>query len=250
MIKTVIVDDELNNIEHLQRLATEHLPQLQVVATADSSSSAYEAIVAHHPDLVLLDIQMGSESGFDLLMNFPQLSFEVIFITAFDHYGLRAIKFSAIDYLLKPVVLAELEAAVEKAVIRIGEKQKGAQLEHLLRFITSGSKDQQKIALPLQNEIRYASIISIVRLEASNNYSYVILESGEKLLVCKTLKEFAAMLKPYNFIRTHQSHLVNQHFVRSYLKEDGGVLQLSDKTRIPISKAHRVQVKEKLQGLI
>ena len=250
MIRCVIVDDEQNNREHLQRLIREQVPELDVVAEASTVADAYAAIVELRPQLLLLDIQLQGETGFDLLQQFTQLNFEVIFVTAHDQYGVQAIKFSALDYLLKPVLLPELQQAVAKAAIRIQQKQQGEQLQNLLRFIGAGPKDQQKMALPLQDEIRYAAIRSILRLEASNNYTYVLLENGEKLLVCKTLKEFAGMLEPYGFIRTHQSHLVNGHFVKSYLKEDGGSLLLTDKTRIPVSKAHRVGVKEKLQELL
>ncbi|MFT3827684.1 MAG: LytTR family DNA-binding domain-containing protein [Chitinophagaceae bacterium] len=249
MITGIIVDDELNNVEHLQRLLQQHFPQIRVVATADNVTAAYTAIVQYRPDLVFLDIQMPGESGFDLLTKFTHIDFEVIFVTAHDQYGIQAIKFSALDYLLKPVTVNDLQVAVEKASTRITKKQKDHSLENLLSFITTGNKEQQKIALPLQDEIRYAPVGSIIRCEASNNYAYVLLDSGEKLLVCKTLKEFAGLLKPYGFVRTHQSHLVNTRFVKSYLKEDGGILLLTDKTKIPVSKAHRIDVKEALQQI-
>lgn len=249
VIRTVIVEDEINNLEHLQRLIGAHVPYLSVVATADNVADAYAAISRHDPELVLLDIQLKNETGFDLLMRLPKINFEIVFITAYDQYGIRAIKFSALDYLLKPVTPEDLRRAVEKAVYRITQKEKDQKLENLLSFLATSNRDQQKLALPLQDEVRYEPIVSIVRLEASNNYSYVILETGEKLLVCKTLKEFAAVLDPYAFIRTHQSHLVNSRFVKSYLKEDGGVLLLTDQLKIPLSKTYRAIVKEKLQEL-
>jgi len=246
-LKAIIVDDELNNIEYLQRLLQTHFPQVQVIATADNVNAAYTSIIQHQPELLFLDIRMPGESGFDLLKKFTRIDFEVIFVTAYDEYGIQAIKFSALDYLLKPVNVSDLQIAIEKAVSRIEARQKGHNLEHLLAFIATSNKDQQKIALPLQDEIRYASVASIIRCEASNNYTYVMLDSNEKLLVCKTLKEFAGLLKLYGFVRTHQSHLVNRKFVKSYLKEDGGVLLLTDKTKIPVSKAHRIDVKTALQ---
>lgn len=248
-IRTIIVEDEQHNLEHLQRLLVQHAPQLAVVATAATVADGLAAIRLHRPELLLLDVQLQHETGFDLLSQLKGTELEVIFVTAFDQYGVRAIKFAALDYLLKPVTANDLQDAVGKAVERLQQKQKDRKLDHLLSFLATNSQEQQKLALPLQDQVRYETIVSIVRLEASNNYSYVLLENGEKLLVCRTLKEFAGMLEPYGFIRTHQSHLVNSRFVKSFLREDGGTLLLTDQSKIPLSKAHRAIVKEKLQQL-
>ncbi|WP_276482523.1 LytR/AlgR family response regulator transcription factor [Paraflavitalea pollutisoli] len=248
-IRTILVEDEPHNAEHLHRLIAAHTPQLLVAAVASTVPEALVAIRLHQPDLLLLDVQLKQETGFDLLSQLAGLAPEVIFVTAFDQYGVRAIKFAALDYLLKPVTASDLQEAVGKAVVRLQQKQKDRKLDHLLSFLATNSQEQQKLALPLQDQVRYETIVSIVRLESSNNYSYVLLESGEKLLVCRTLKEFAGMLEPYGFIRTHQSHLVNSRFVKSFLKEDGGTLLLTDQSKIPLSKAHRAIVKEKLQQL-
>lgn len=246
-IRCVIVDDEQHNIEHLQAMLEEQFPYLHIVATARTVSAAYQAIQLHHPDLLFLDIQMAGETGFDLLKKFTTIDFEIIFVTAYDQYGIQAIKFSALDYLLKPVKADELQQAINKAKTRIGTRQKDDNFNNLLQFLQTNKKDQQKIALPLQNEIRYVPVGSICRCEASDNYTHLYFDNGEHLVVSKTLKEFALLLKSHDFVRTHQSHLVNLHFVKSYLKEDGGLLLLKDKTKIPISRAHREQVKLLLQ---
>lgn len=248
-IRSIIVDDEAGNIENLCRLL-QQFPTIEVMAYADTVATAYDAIILHQPDLLFLDIQIAGETGFDLLRKFSELNFEIIFITAYDQYGIQAIKFSALDYLLKPINMDELEMAIEKAVDKISKKQKNLNLDNLLAYLQTNKKELRKIALPLQNEIRYVPITSICRFEASNNYARVFIENGETLLVCKTLKEFAGILKSCDFIRTHQSHLVNIHFVKSYLKEDGGILLLNDKTKIPISKAHREEVKKSLQQVL
>lgn len=245
MLRAVIVDDEQNNAEHLQRLLLEHA-EVEVIAYADNAAAAYDAIRQHRPDLVFLDIQMPYESGFGLLARFNNPAFEVIFVTAYDQYGIEAIKFSALDYLLKPVDAGELKKAIIKATDRLNHKQKAHSLENLLSFFKATSKEQQKIALPLQNEIRYVPVMTITYFEASNNYSKVYTGEVQPLLVCKTLKEFAVLLKSYGFVRAHQSYLVNTRFVQSYLKEDGGTLLLTDKTKIPVSKAHRAEVKKVL----
>lgn len=247
-IKTIIIEDEINNLEHLQRFVR-NIPDIEIAATVMDITSAKEAIMFHKPDLVLLDIQLKDYTAFDLLKSLSEISFEIIFITAYDHYGIQAIKFSALDYLLKPVMKDDLETAVAKAFERIRQKKKNKQLDNLLDFLAAGSPEQKKLALPLQDEIRYEQITAVVRFEASNNYCYVFLDTGERLLVSRTLKTFAVMLDSYGFIRTHQSHLVNSRYVKSFLKEDGGLLLLIDKSKIPVSKTHRLLVKERLGQL-
>jgi len=196
--------------------------------------------------LVFLDIQMPGKSGFDMLRSIPQINFEIIFITAYDQYGIQAIKFSALDYLLKPIVIPELKMAIQKAREKILAKQKNASIENLLDYIKKGQNGTPKIALPTLTEIMYVKVGDTVRCEASDNYTTFYLQNNEKVLVCKTLKEYAELLKPHHFIRTHQSHLVNIHFVKSLLKEDGGVLLLINLTKIPISRQNKENVKAML----
>ncbi len=245
-IRSIIVDDEPNNIENLQAILEQYCTGIDVVATARNADDGIAAINTHKPDLLFLDIQMPGKSGFDLLKAFTHINFEIIFITAFDQYGIQAIKFSALDYLLKPININELKLAVEKARNKIKAKQKNHNIDNLLEYIRSGNNAVPKIALPTLHEIMYVRIDDIIRCEASNNYTTFYLQTGEQVLVCKTLKDFAELLRPYNFIRTHQSHLVNQHFVKSLLKEDGGTLLLSDQTKVPISRQNRDIVKEAL----
>ena len=245
-IRSIIVDDEPNNIENLQQIIQTYCPQIDVVATASNASDAITAIKANQPHLLFLDIQMPGQSGFDVLRVFDKINFEVIFITAYDKYGIQAIKFSALDYLLKPIDIAEFKLAIEKAEQKISGKQQNQSIEHLLEYIKAGQKETPKITLPMLTEIMYVKITDIIRCEASNNYTTFYLQSGEQVLVCKTLKEFADILKPHQFIRTHQSHLVNTQFVKSYLKEDGGTLLLIDHTKVPISRQNREMVKEAL----
>jgi two-component system LytT family response regulator len=246
MMRAVIVDDEPNNIENLQQIIKGNCPDLIVAATASNADAAIAAIKLHQPDLVFLDIQMPGQSGFDVLRAFDKVDFEVIFITAYDRYGIQAIKFSALDYLLKPIDIAEFKLAIEKAQIKISSRKQNYNIENLLAYIKTGQHETPKIALPTLTEIMYVKITDIIRCEASNNYTSFYLQGGEQVLVCKTLKEFADILKPHHFIRTHQSHLVNLTFVKSYLKEDGGTLLLSNQTKIPISRQNRDIVKESL----
>ncbi|WP_240049273.1 LytR/AlgR family response regulator transcription factor [Mucilaginibacter psychrotolerans] len=245
-IRSIIVDDEPNNVENLQQIIKIHFPEIFVTAVANDADNAIAAIKQHRPNLLFLDIQMPGKSGFDVLRAFDEIDFEVIFITAYDKYGIQAIKFSALDYLLKPIDVDEFKLAIEKARPKIAGRQQNQSIENLLQYIKAGQNDTPKIALHTLTEIMYVKITDIVRCEASNNYTTFYLGSGEQVLVCKTLKEFADMLKPHQFIRTHQSHLVNLHFVKSYLKEDGGTLLLANKTKVPISRQNREMIKNAL----
>jgi two-component system LytT family response regulator len=248
-IHCIIVDDEVHNIEILSSLLRKYCNGISIVATALNAHEGIDLIEKYKPDLLFLDIQMPEKSGFDLLKSLKQIDFEIIFITAFDQYGIQAVKFSALDYLLKPVIIDELKSAVQKAREKIIAKQKNTSIENLLAYISSSPKGTSNIALPTLTETRYVKVDDIVRCEASDNYTTFYLQNNEKILVSKTLKEYAELLGPYNFIRTHQSHLVNIKFIKSLLKEDGGVLLLTNLAKIPISRQNRESVKAKLNAI-
>ncbi|WP_447640171.1 MULTISPECIES: LytR/AlgR family response regulator transcription factor [Chitinophagaceae] len=243
----IIVDDEKANIENLLFLVHKNAPDVEIVATADGMGLAREKIMHHKPDLVFLDIVLGEQTAFDLLQSLPEQHFEIIFITAYDRFGIQAVKFAALDYILKPIDPNELKAAIDKAQKIIAEKSKNNRLEFLLDILNQKGQKPNKIVLPLQNETRYVEIGDIVYCEASNTYTYFYLQSGEKILISNPIKEYESMLSACNFIRTHQSYLVNIAYVRSFVKEDGGYLRLKDKTIIPISRARREYVKAALK---
>lgn len=245
-INCIIIDDELNNIENLKRILENQCKEVNVVGTAANADHAFQKINVYNPDLIFLDIQMPVKSGFDLLKMFREIHFEIVFITAYDKYGIQAIKFSALDYLLKPIVVEDLKLAVNKAKSRITQKQQNLNIENLLEYLKRGQSETPKIALPTLSEVYYVKTNEIIRCEALDNYTSFFLHDGERILVCKPLKEYAEILLPFQFIRTHQSHLVNIHFIKSYLKEDGGKLLMRDLTKIPISRQKRNVVKEAL----
>lgn len=242
-MRVILVDDEIANLENLKVLLTKNCPDLKVIALANTIDDALTKINLHHPDLLFLDIQIGKTTGFDLLNLLDERPFEVIFVTAYDNYGIQAVKFAALDYLLKPVDPTELSLAVLKAEQRIKSKINGQQLNFLLNQIKHLEPNVLKIALPQQSEIRYVSVDEIVRCVADNTYTFFNLSSGEKILISKPLKEYSDLLKPQGFVRAHQSHLVNPKFVKSWLKEDGGTLLMNDGSKIPVSKPNREMVK-------
>ena len=249
-ITSIIIDDEPNNIQNLQTILQIHCPDVTVLATAQNADDGVVAIKQHKPALIFLDIQMPVKSGFDVLTEFTEPDFEVIFITAYDQYGIQAIKFSALDYLLKPINIIELKNAVDRAGKKISAKLKDHKLENLIANIMRGQREVPKIALPTLKETRYIKVDEIVRCEASDNYTTFYTANAEQILVCKTLKDFAELLHFHGFIRTHQSHLINVEFVKSLLKEDGGVLLMADNMKIPISKQNKDQVKTALKGML
>lgn len=248
-MRAILIDDEPANVENLQALLSRHCPEINVIAYAMNQEAAARLIDLHQPDLLFLDIQLGDGSGFDLLKAVTATSFEVIFITAFDHYGIQAIKFAALDYLLKPVDIDELIAAVAKAAVKVKSKQSNQQLEFLLDHLKKDRTLPVKIALPQQKEIRYVIVDMILRCEAANTYTFFYLTNGDKILVSRALKVYADLLQPYGFIRTHQSHLINRRFVKSWIKEDGGLLLLDNGDQIPISKINKDKVRLALTAL-
>ncbi len=245
-LKAIIIDDEENNIDNLQVLLSKYCPEVTVVATAGNAEEGRRVIQQSEPDIVFLDIQMPGSSGFDLLKSLAHYNFEVIFITAYDQYDIQAIKFAAIDYILKPVNIEELQAAVKKAAQKRIEKKQNLQLENLLQLLQQQSKDKHRIALPLAKETRFVQIEDIIRCESSNNYTTFYFINNDKLLVSKPIYEYEEILTNYHFIRCHQSHLVNKKFIKSWIKEDGGYLLLEDKTLIPVSRQKKEYIKELL----
>jgi two-component system LytT family response regulator len=245
-MKAILVDDEQSNINNLTALLQKYCPRVHVLATAIDVSTAVQLIDQYKPDLLFLDIQMGEQTGFELLTLLPEKNFEVIFITAFDKYGIEAIKFAALDYLLKPVVIADLVLAVNKAEDKISLKEKNQQLQFLLSHIKSGAQFPAKIALPQLHEIRYVAVNEIVRCEADNSYTFFYLSSGESILISRAIKTYNELLQPLGFLRCHQSHIVNKLFVKSWLKEDGGCLLLTNGDKVPVSRPNRNVVQQAL----
>ena len=247
LLKAVIIDDEQNNIDNLCLLLKKHCPQITIAATARDADEGKEMIWKFDPDIIFLDIQMPGKNGFELLKSLNQYSFEIIFVTAYDQYGIQAIKFTAIDYLLKPVNTDDLKMAVDKAIKRSVQKQQNLQLENLILLLRQQqSRETHRIALTTLKETRFVYTTDIIRCESNNNYTTFFLAGNEKLIVSRPIYEYEELLDGYGFIRPHQSHLVNKRFIKSWIREDGGFLQLRDGTQIPVSRNKKELIKQQL----
>lgn len=241
-LKAILIDDELKSRNNLRQLLSEYCPNVEIIAEAGSAIAALKLIRELNPDLLFLDIEMGEVSGFDLLKLLNgQQNFEVIFVTAFDKYGIQAVKACAIDYLLKPINILELSNAVEKATIQINPKKENERLKELVANIDRGDAEQ-KIAIPLSDKIEFLTVNKIIRLEAEGNYTHIYLDNKKQYLVCKTLKEYQELLENHNFIRTHQSHLINFRKISAYVKTEGGYIAMEDGSQVPISRQKREEV--------
>lgn len=248
LISAVIIDDEKNNIDNLSVMLKDLFPTLNIIGEAANAVDGEQLIIQLKPDIVFLDIQMPGKNGFELLTSLPAHHFELIFVTAFDQFGIQAVKFSAIDYLLKPVDAEELRKAVQKAINRTAEKKQNRQLENLLDVLQNQHhKDDHRIALPSSKEIRFIRTKEITRCESSNNYTTFYIQNGESIVTSKPIFEYEEILQGYGFIRCHQTHLVNKRFIKSLVKQDGGYLLLEDGTKIPISRQKKELVRKELE---
>lgn len=244
MIKTILVDDEPANLQNLEDILQQYCPLVRLAGKAKNLVEASTLIEAHQPDVVLLDIQLGQQNGFDLLKQVP-VNFEVIFVTAFSEYGIKAIKFAALDYLLKPVNPAELQLAIEKAQKKKNVKTQQLQIDTLFQYLQKQTAGPlHRIALPSSKETRLVPPEEIIRCESMNSYTRFFLKNGEQLIVSKPIFEYESLLTDYGFIRCHQSHLVNMQFVKSYSKEGNGLLNLYNGEQIPVSRLKKDQVKQ------
>ena len=237
LLRLALIDDEQQSRNTLRVLLQDYCPNVEIIGEADSVLSGFRLLQKIKPDAVFLDIQMGDGTGFDLLKKFPNPSFQVIFTTAFDEFAIKAFRFNAIDYLLKPIDIDELLRAVRK--IKPSEEEPGTdeRLSNLLETNKTGRFE--KIALPSSEGVHFLELKDIVRLESDANYTTFHLESGEKVTVAKTLKNFEQLLPEEEFFRPHQSHIVNLAHIKKIIREDGGYLLMDGNSKIPISRSKK-----------
>lgn len=249
MLTALLIDDMPQALQILQHDLADCCPDVQVIGTADSVVSAAKQLRRQIPDLLFLDIMLGDGTGFDLLEIFPNLAAKVIFVTASDEYAIRAFRFAAIDYLLKPIDPSELKEAVQRARDRIGDSAERIGL--LRETIHAPQSLPNRISLHTQERIIVVEIQNIIRCEADGNNTFFHLASGERIFVTKTLKQFDNLLKDHPFFRTHQSHLVHLQHIQEYVRKEGGYLKMDNGDIVPVAvrkKAELVQLLSDLGG--
>lgn len=235
MIKALIVDDEESARKALANMLEYYCKEIEVVGMTVNITEAQSLIKELEPGVVFLDIQMPGGNGFDLLKKYRHIPFKVIFVTAYDQFALKALKLSAIDYLLKPLSPRDLIKAAEKLGQQVEVEERFDQQLSTFEENMQAEKQQKKIILNTSNNMYVLRVEDVIRCEADENYTRIIDLKGKAILVAKTLKEFDAMLSPLGFCRIHQSHLINLNHVLSYEKGTGGMVILSNKERIPVS---------------
>ncbi len=250
-MKILIVDDELSAREQSKRLLAEFFPEINVCAEADSVSMAHEAILLHQPDVVLLDVDMPDGTAFDLLKRLPKINFNIIFITAYEKYALQAIKFSALDYLLKPYSSGEFVEAIRKAQRKEEDVESNIKFSALLQNFQNQLQNQasSKIVLRTADSIHLVQIEDVIRLQADGAYTTFYVLDRKPIVVSKNLKEYDSLLEGNGFIRTHQSHMVNSKYITCYHKSDGGSLGLIDKTQVPVATRFKEKVLQSMERL-
>ncbi len=247
MRKILIIDDEKPTRDFIRHMLESFKLNVQIYSDGENVKSGIEAIERLQPDLVLLDIQMPDGNGFDVLKGTSFKNFEVIFITAFQEFAIQAIKFSALDYILKPIDMDELQTSVTKALESIHVKKDESQFTALQHNIQPHQK--RKLVLKTLESIHVVEIETIIRCEADKNYTSFYLADGKRIIVSKTLKDFDTMLTGYNFFRVQQSHLINIDFIDRYDKHDGGSVIMKDGASIPLSPAKKDQFFQLLEKL-
>ena len=246
MIKAIIVDDEPYCCESLVTLLERYCPAVKVADICYSGETALSAIKEQQPQILFLDIEMPRMNGFELLEKLPEVHFEIIFTTSYDQYAIKAIRFSALDYLLKPVDREELQRAVQKVTQRLHHPLP-QQLEILLQKLHQPTSSIQKIAIPTIEGLQMIAVDSIISCASDSNYTLFLLKNKQKLIASRTLKEIEELLEEYHFLRVHHSYVVNLNEVSKYIKGEGGYLIMSDDSAIDVSRSRKEMLLKKLQ---
>jgi len=241
MLNAILIDDEESCLSSLREKIIRHCPQINIIAACESAQSAIERIDTLQPDLVFLDIEMPIMNGFLMLQELHYKNFELIFTTAYDHYAIKAIRFSALDYLMKPIEIEELKAAVKRAGDKKEHQNTNYQLELLLENMLPKKNMQQRIAIPTIDGLQFINLTEIIYLEANVNYTYFFLSGNKKYIVSRTLKDFEDMLPGDTFLRIHNSYIINKNFAEKYIRGEGGQVVLSNGVTLDVAKRKKAE---------
>jgi two-component system, LytTR family, response regulator len=246
MIRSIIVDDEKPAREVIKNYLAEFCPDVEVIATADSVVTARKAILLHHPDLVFLDIDMPDGNGFDLLRRLHRIDFRIIFVTAFSEYAVRAFRFFATDYLLKPVNIEELMEAVEKVRNDMDDRAGNSNIEELIKFTQHADPQHSAITIPDKKGFKVVGIHEIIHCEADGYCTHFYITGGKKITSSRNLKFYEEILEEKCFLRVHHSYLVNLKHVKDFAAE--GVIHLSEDHSVPLGNTYRKRFLDRFTG--
>ncbi|MES2777833.1 MAG: LytTR family DNA-binding domain-containing protein [Bacteroidota bacterium] len=235
MLRAIIVDDEPNSSSALKEKIAQHFFNVIVLKICNNAKEGIDAIDSLQPDLVFLDIEMPLMNGFVMLQQLTYKKFELVFTTAYDHYAIRAIRFSALDYLVKPIEIEELRSAIDRAEEKKHQNKPNQQLELLLENLVD-KKHLLRIAIPTTGGLQFIKVGDIIYLEASVNYTHIFLTEKRKFTVSRTLKDFEEMLPPEEFLRIHNSFIINKNCVEKYIRGEGGQVVLTNNAVLEVSK--------------
>lgn len=236
MLRTIIIDDEQDSREALRLSLEKYCNDVELVAVCDNPQSGIEQIKSKKPDLVFLDVQMPHMSGFDVLHQFPKMNFEVIFVTAHNHYAIKAIKFSALDYLLKPVGIDELQAAIKRAHEKTKDDDNSVRYRSFFENIKNKEQGIGKLSIPTLEGLLFIDFDEIIRCKAEDNYTEIFLKNKQKIVVSRTLGDIEEMLEGNSFFRVHQTHLINLKYLKKYIKGDGGQVVMNDGSTVDVAR--------------
>jgi len=249
MLKAIIVDDEFNSRETLKLMLERYCPNVELLTTSDSFEAALEDINRFKPNIVFLDIQMPDGNGFKLLDNIQEIDFFIIFTTAFEEYALKAFKYNAIDYLMKPIVIDDLKNAVNKVIQKMENKDFNLNSIKTILNEIKQQKKSKKIVLSTAEGMHVVDTENIMRCESDDYYTKFFFVDGTSILISKTLKEHEELLSDSDFFRPHKSHLINLKYIKCYIKADGGSIIMNDGKEIPVSRRKREKILEILHQL-
>lgn len=234
-INAVIIDDEVGNIATLKEFIKKYCFNISVVGSAENIDDGYILIKKTNPDLVFLDIEMPRGNGFELVDKFKKISFEIIFVTAFNNYAIKAFQYAALSYLLKPINIVDLQNAIERITERIKNKNSDIQIKFLLENLKQNDQSFRKIGLPTLNGLYFEEVNSITHIKAEGSYTIAFTLNAKSQLISKSLKEFEDILPTSLFFRIHHSYIVNMNFIKRYYKGRGGYIELNDGTEIEVA---------------
>jgi two-component system, LytTR family, response regulator len=248
MLKAILIDDEPDNIKLLALQLRLYCPSVEVIAECSKSEEGLLKINELNPDLVFLDIEMPRMNGFELLEKVNNINFALVFVTAYDKFAVKAFKYSAVDYLLKPIDTKELQEAIKK--IENNQRTEPKQVEHLKQqFKNSHISQPDKIALPYQNGVTFVAIADIVYCEADDNYTKFVIRDGQSYLVSKTMRDIQEILEEREFLRVHRQFIINLNLIKKYVKGEGNYVIMLNEKNIPIARNQKEKLVQRFGWL-